>query len=225
MEEKFVDNDRFDTLTRALGQGRSRRTVVKGLAAAALGAVGLRRLGSASAQNLGNSPCAHFCVALYPPGPERGDCISAAAQGQGICPSCGADATNVCQATDGTIYCPDFQTDPANCGGCGAVCSQPANGSATCSGGGCVITCNDGYEPDGTGGCVAISTCGACPSISTPDGACYWLDCVSYGGLCCWDLNGFYAGDPTSCQALDSCAPGGGGGSGGGCYKWDTQSC
>lgn len=219
-----MDGNRFDSLARTLGSGRSRRGVLKGLGAAALGAAGLSRFGQTKAANLGNSPCAHFCVTLYPPGPDRGACIEAAAQGNGICPTCAANATNVCRTDTGTIYCPDFSSDPGNCGGCGKVCAQPANGSSTCSGGGCVVTCNTGYQPDGNGGCVStICPNGVCPSILSPNGACYWLDCNAGG--CCWDLNGFYAGDPASCQALDSCSPGGGGGSGGGCYKWSTSSC
>ena len=130
----------------------------------------------------------------------------------------------MCTSDTGVIYCPDFSSDPGNCGGCGKVCAQPANGSSMCSGGGCVVTCNTGYQPDGNGGCVStICPNGVCPAILSPNGACYWLDC-SAGG-CCWDLNGSYAGDPASCQALDSCSPGGGGGSSGGCYKWSTSSC
>jgi hypothetical protein len=36
----------------------------------------------------GNSDCAHFCDAIYPPGPGRGQCKSAAAHGTGVCGSC-----------------------------------------------------------------------------------------------------------------------------------------
>src|SRR5262249_46792872 len=40
-------------------------------------------LGRASAA--GNSACAHFCDAIFPPGPERGKCKSDGAHGVGIC--------------------------------------------------------------------------------------------------------------------------------------------
>jgi hypothetical protein len=231
---------------------------LKGLGAAALGAAGLSRFGETNAANLGNSPCAHFCVTLYPPGPARGACISAAAQGQGECPSCGADATaaNICYTPSGTVYCPDFSNDPLNCGKCANVCTTSvANASPACASETCGFQCDAGYTQCGNA-CVDdqtdVNNCGACGNvcpggatcssgacvcpagetgcsatcctqISTPGGACYWLDCGGNG--CCWDLNGYYAGDPASCQQLDSCSPGGGGGSGGGCYKWATSSC
>src|SRR5947209_18490866 len=33
----------------------------------------------------GNSDCAHFCDAIYPPGPARGKCKSEGAHHQGLC--------------------------------------------------------------------------------------------------------------------------------------------
>jgi hypothetical protein len=36
-------------------------------------------------QELGNSAAAHCCRALFPPGPERGQCVSQAAHGLGPC--------------------------------------------------------------------------------------------------------------------------------------------
>ncbi len=44
-----MDGDRFDALTRALGAGRSRRTILRGIGAAALGAVGFARAGAVRA--------------------------------------------------------------------------------------------------------------------------------------------------------------------------------
>ena len=40
-------------------------------------------------QPRGNDECAHFCSEVFPPGRERGECTSAAAQGEGVCFECG----------------------------------------------------------------------------------------------------------------------------------------
>jgi hypothetical protein len=153
-----MDGNRFDSLTRAFGSGRSRRGVLKGLGATALGAVGLSKLGAAEAANGGNSDCAHFCTATFPPGAARGQCVSDAAHGTGICYQCGPAAANTGLALCGQT-CVNEQADNNNCGACGNVCTSPANGSSTCSAGGCVVTCNSGYQSDGAGGCVARTSC------------------------------------------------------------------
>jgi len=54
----------------------------------------------------GNSDCAHFCNALYPPGPARGKCKSDGAHHEGLC----------------TEICPSAAVCVSICGaGCGCV--------------------------------------------------------------------------------------------------------
>jgi hypothetical protein len=159
-----MDGNRFDSLTRALGAGRSRRGVLKGLGAAALGAAGLSRLGEAEA------------AACRKPSTRCGKGKTA------ICTNLGSDVTNcgacghVCSAvdacTEGICGCTPATTCAGgqNCStasdGCGGTiscgtCTAPANASATCTSGTCGFTCNSGYQPDGNGGCAAI-----CPDPS-----------------------------------------------------------
>jgi hypothetical protein len=154
-----MDGNRFDALTRALGSGRSRRGVLKGLGAAALGAAGLSRFGAAKAANLGNSPCAHFCVTNYPPGPARGACIAAAAAAQG---------NSVCSTGAGAVYCPNLTNDPNNCGACGNVCTTGyRSAAAACVNGTCSFTCDKGAACGDA--CVDTATngnnCGGCGNV------------------------------------------------------------
>src|ERR1700687_2561248 len=51
--------------------------------------------GNANGNNDGNADCAHFCNTL-PPGPQRGQCKSDAAHGQGLCPECGGNVSRLC---------------------------------------------------------------------------------------------------------------------------------
>jgi hypothetical protein len=99
------------------------------------------------------------------------------------------DATNVTVTAGGTTNLgivtlgPNTQTDPANCGSCGNVCSSN-NGTASCTAGTCQIACNSGYlncdnvasngceknianDPQNCGGCgVACFTPNATPACS-----------------------------------------------------------
>jgi hypothetical protein len=97
-----MDPTRFDTLTRSLGTARSRRTVLRTLSAAALGALGLRGTRLAAAAPGGNSVCAQWCHAHFS-GAAAGQCTRQAAQGTGPCVPCqtSADCPTglVCDAT------------------------------------------------------------------------------------------------------------------------------
>lgn len=116
----------------------------------------------------GNNDCAAFCNDIYPPGPERGACVSAAARGEpgNLCAACEGDPNRLCGGA-----CRDIQNDPDHCGGCNQPCaSDDADCAGVCRGGQCVYpgtdaacgpaaTCADGTatsrgQCDGEGGCT-----------------------------------------------------------------------
>jgi hypothetical protein len=186
-----MDGDRFDALTRALGAGRSRRGILRGLGATALGAgataVGLDRAGAAARCR----PQAVVCS-------KNTDCCS-----------------SNCLPKDrtGRRYC-------AECGS-PAQCPAPVNASAICTGGTCSFTCNAGFQSDGAGGCVAASTCPPCGPVgqsacfwldcSDFSGACCWVEQPGDDQSACQELDscspgggggsggGCYKWDTTSC--------------------------
>jgi len=175
-----VDDSRFDEITQILAKGISRRIVVRGLGAAVLGAVGLARLRPAAAA--GNGPCARYCVDNYPAGPDRAACITAAARGEGQCPSCGGGNADVCPLYDGGPYfCTDYQTDPANCGGCRRVCSGEA---AICERGVCSTELLEVGSP-----CTADAECvnGHCHTVyhTCWDGGCGFEHPCTIDADCC----------------------------------------
>lgn len=107
--------------------------------------------------------------------------------------TCPATAPNVCKTADGKMYCSDFGSDAANCGGCGLTCPVgTACQLGKCSGGG--GTANDGgvmacpshmpnacRRPDGTVYCSDINSdvynCGKCGAPCPQGAACT-------GGIC-----------------------------------------
>lgn len=99
--------------------------------------------------------------------------------------------------------CRDCSGDTNNCGGCGVKCPSPLGGSATCNNGKCGIVCNDGWQPDGKGGCTHIdhqtdcNFCGQdgqdCTALFGQAGQCQWGICIPncsiFGSLWDWDEN------------------------------------
>jgi hypothetical protein len=55
--------------------------------------------------------------------------------------NCDGNLANGCEV--------DINTSNAHCGGCGMVCAAPANATAQCGAGRCVITCDNGYTLNG----------------------------------------------------------------------------
>jgi len=119
-----------------------------------------------------NAECAHFCNTGLPPGPERGQCASQAAHGDGLCAQCEGDLTRLCTTIAGQHFCADLQSDPLNCGACGRSCAA----GQSCATGLCCTphTCDNvrgttdivqfafcGDFPDGCGGTLH---CGSCPA-------------------------------------------------------------
>jgi hypothetical protein len=206
-----VAENNFDDLARSFAEGEiSRRGALRklggafaGFALASLG-IGCEKDVTAPTKKLisapkslagigdGNSDCAAFCDAIFPPGPLRGECKSAAAHGVGLCPQCNADVGLVCNLPTGGLFCcgsgqtccgticVDLQTNPANCGSCGHVCIP----GALCTAGQCVC-------PPGTSACANgcqnlatdINNCGACGLVCLNGQFCSGGECVCPDGL------------------------------------------
>jgi hypothetical protein len=171
-----MDGSRFDALTRLLALSQSRRrlaALVGGSLAATLvrevDADKKRRAHKARAQKRkkarvqseknqanGNDACAHFCDAVFPAGPERGACKSAAAHGAGLCPAClpDLDAALICGTPDPReSTCCDPVTEDC--------CASTGKCQPKCTGGqvfdpiGCKCNCLPGRELC-QGQCVAL---------------------------------------------------------------------
>ena len=99
MERRNVDVDghKFDTLSRALAMGTSRRRVLGAVAGSLIAVVGGRHTTQAR-----NNACAKLCKTLFGPGKDRGQCISAGARGSG---PCAAPVTGTCQEAAGSCAC------------------------------------------------------------------------------------------------------------------------
>ena len=82
----------LDELAKGLANGTiSRRQALRWMGGALVGGVLASIPGVALAQQGGNSYCAHYCTQAFPPGQERGQCISDAAHGTGACFACGQE--------------------------------------------------------------------------------------------------------------------------------------
>jgi hypothetical protein len=132
---------RFDTLAKLLASGMSRREALRQLSGTAAGVV-LAALGIGCRDDDvvgpvrptgmegpllqrggggGQSACAQFCKNL-PPGRARGECVSAAAHGAGLCVECGGDFNRVCTGVpSGRMFC----CDPGRCCPTADSCCPP----------------------------------------------------------------------------------------------------
>jgi hypothetical protein len=154
----------IDRLARGLATGTvSRRKALRMLGAALVGGALASIPGVAWAAKGGNRECVKCCKENFPPGPERGECISAGARGE--CPvTCDGNGSGECVSDEATCFpesssgcqcfenrctvtptcvccppggpCPCVEADPAD--PCiivgGAGCFGPgAVGPATCS--------------------------------------------------------------------------------------------
>jgi len=128
-----MDAQQFDGIARILASGSSRRSVLRGLVGGALAAVGLNRASQAADEKV---PVCH---------------LTDAATNSWVLINI-SDAAYPTHLAHGDG---DYNST-AHCGACGHACSAPANATATCSEGTCGFTCNEGYEPDGAGGCARI---------------------------------------------------------------------
>ncbi|MBN2196302.1 MAG: hypothetical protein JW751_26045 [Polyangiaceae bacterium] len=175
-------------------------------------------LGTASPDAIGDvnhcSVCHNECPATEGASPNciGGQCgISDCPEGRA---DCDGDPTNGCET--------NTDTDPDNCGGCGASCVV-ANGTAACLSGICAIaSCEEGFDDcDATyaGGCEqslqTIANCGACavpcaPANAVPScatGECAISSCQDPYRDCDGDpANGCEVDTDTSAAHCGSCA-------------------
>ncbi len=204
-----MDGKKFDDLTQALASGASRRGVIRllggGLAAGMAASLGINRTAHAK----GNSQCSALCNSIFPPGKERGQCISQGAQGQGPC-------ADLCLGIDCSSDDSDCTVGVCNGGTCS---SSPINEGGTCT----TVDSQAGTCSEGI--CVpGVDPCGDCPPFSSLEPACYWLsDGFNETKADCWYL--YQAvfdrlfNEAQCTERNTNC------GSGGGCYKWATESC
>lgn len=182
-----MDSNRFDTLTRALAGRRSRRSVFGAIAGGLAAA-----LGEIRATNADIDVCLAFCKSVFPPGRQRGQCISQAQAGQGPCALCAGEPDRFCEGE-----CVDLQTDQRHCGRCGIPCV-----GGTCSSGACDCTIV-GQSPDDDGFCVCHVT-----RCSTSDDCCNFPDntfmCVEGKCAACTPYT-FLVDDPTGPLTLPCC--------------------
>jgi hypothetical protein len=178
-------SDQFESLTRTLGTGTSRRQALKIFGAAAMATVAATILKPFRAQGqpncIGSTPCGETCC------PAGVSCIDR--------------ATSKCGCPSGTTQC-----GPNKCCPAGIICRNAATG--TCG-------CPYGAGQCGTGCCKAGETCSdpnsacCCPSGTTPCGpAC------CKGGVACIDRTKGTCGCPsgyTQCvkNGVVTCCPAG----------------
>jgi hypothetical protein len=102
----------LDELAKGLASGTiSRGKALRLMGSALVGGALASVPGVAWATPGGNNACAQFCKEVFPiGGPERGECISAAAQGQGLCFECGPKAADTMRMLCGQVCCASGET-------------------------------------------------------------------------------------------------------------------
>lgn len=126
-----MKRDTFDEITKILATSPSRRQALRRIAGLLFGGTmggGILTTlspGVALASG-GNSDCAHFCNAIFPPGPDRGQCKSDAAHGIGLCYTCGPKSPGgsqpICCSTDSNGQCTSYSS--ATCCVSGQTCQS-----------------------------------------------------------------------------------------------------
>jgi len=127
---------------------------------------------------------------------QAGVCVGTGAGGAGggtgiTCPN----GQGTCQSATGTMWCADFMSDPANCGGCGRAC--PA--ATVCRAGVCDSgTGGTGGTPPGTGGSGSMCAAGF-GTCSTATGSTWCANLLSDPANC--GVCGKVCPAGTSCQS------------------------
>ena len=198
----------FDELakTLAIAKGMPRRDALRLIGGGLAGGV-LAAFGVGKALGQGNSPCAHFCVETFPPGPDRGKCVSDAAHHTGICFECGPAAPEGHPPLCGQVCCAAGQV----CQDGTCVTPNVCTTGFTC--GGALTSCNDncGFCFDTTEGhaCTADFFCGGAQTCTTsqdcPSGQVCTLNTCCGNNVC-----GPLCGGGGTAPGHNTLAPGGG---------------
>jgi hypothetical protein len=196
-----MDSNTFDTIARMLDARLNRRSATHGALGMLLGgaAIGVTRSTTArkrgngretsrrvrrEAGGPGNSACAHFCNAVFPPGRQRGQCKSEGARHApgNLCDACETDVARFC---DGVCCASGEECDGSACqGACPATWEEcERNGSEpTCAG------CGAGAVCAGSEGCAACSSRRGgtvCDSVLGPGGTNPETQCGPGGSFSC----------------------------------------
>jgi hypothetical protein len=162
----------LDSLARDLANGSiSRRKALRLMGGVLLGGTLASIPGVALAQQGGNRACVRFCKQVFPPGRERGQCISQGARGRGPCYSC---TPGIGPGPHFTPQCgPNEEFNPETCE-CEAVGCSPAgscdNALSGCDGDPecvCFETvegggfCHRGQPCEGSQSCATSADCPA----------------------------------------------------------------
>lgn len=162
----------FDAITRSLAAARSRRSVLRTLGTAALGAVGLAEASrAADAAPGGNSACAHFCAATFGADTaQASQCTSDAAHGRGLCYSCAGPQGSPCGS--GLTCTAGGQCVP--CVGNRQTCAAATD-----------ICCTTGYVCGNAPGGPFFGCCGTPGAACSNDNDCCGNASCAYGKCFC----------------------------------------
>jgi hypothetical protein len=152
----------LDELAKGLASGTvSRRKALRLMAVALVGSALASFPGVTRAAEGDNSACAKFCRENFPPGRERGECISAGARGEGPCfdngggncdlggiePSCQTGFLFGCRNGTGNCFCMKTTEGTAFCAESVRICGPEIEATVCRSsqdcppGWGCAATC------------------------------------------------------------------------------------
>ena len=142
-----MDSHRFDELTRRLATGASRRSLLKGLIGLSAGSLAAWTDDTLAKPD---TSCSQLCKDRFPPGRERGQCISQGTRGEGPC----APTTTTELPTTTTVL-PTTTTEVPT-----TTTTAVPPGTTTTTGDPCTIggPCPVGQSPDPSNGCQC--TCG-----------------------------------------------------------------
>jgi hypothetical protein len=170
----------------------SRGSALKGVGALLAGAGLTSMTGTRVFASAGNSDCAHYCTDVYPPGPDRGSCVSQAAHGTGACYTCGPAGAGGGNCNVGFSQCPGN-----NPNGLGCYCFTTTEGDGICAANSyCsqIPTCNTSADCAAGSLCITSNGCNACANTG---GVCVPL-CSSSGA----GAQGAYAQAPAGATAI-----------------------
>jgi hypothetical protein len=202
-----MDPQRFDALARTLATSGSRRRVLTGLAAGALGMIGI-------------GAEARTCTGAGTVCRENANCCS------GYCGPQDASGRRRCACVAPTVACDGRCVDPAtaylsdvgNCGACGKSCSRTRCQIATCVNGVCGLapdsvmvgrSCDDGNRCTVNDVCRADGSCAGTAVTCTPQDQCHSAACNQATGACDQTpLSGIACNDGDPCITGETCTVG-----------------